>query len=100
MRRIVLSRRSSNKLSKLLEYLENEWSLKARNDFLKRLNKSLSQIQNFPESSSETDYVKGLRMLVITKQTSIFYRFNSKTITVVTLFDNRMNPTGILKKTK
>ena len=69
MRRIVLSKRASNKLSKLLEYLENEWSLKVRNDFLKKLDKALSQIQKFPESCRETDYVKGLRMLVITKQT-------------------------------
>ncbi len=100
MRRIILSKRSSNKLNKLLEYFENEWSLKVRNDFLRKFDKSLSQIQNFPESSPETDYVKGLRMLVITKQTSIFYRFNTKTITIVAIFDNRMNPSRIQKETE
>ena len=31
-------------------------------------------------------------MLVVTKQTSLFYRFDKKTITIVTIFDNRMNP--------
>ncbi len=88
MRKIVLSKRATNRLDKLLEYLEQEWSLKVKDDFIKKLDKSLNQIQKFPESSSKTDFVKGLHMLVVTKQTSIFYQFDSKTIKIVTIFDN------------
>ncbi len=100
MRKVVLSKRSSNRLGKLLEYLENEWSLKDKNNFLKKLDKSLAQIQKYPESCIETNYVKGLRMLVITKQTSLFYKFNSKTIFIVAIFDNRMNTTKLKKETE
>ena len=39
-------------------------------------------------------------MLVVTKQTSLFYRFDSKTIKVVTIFDNRMNPDKLKKELK
>ena len=98
MRRVVLSKRSSNRLGKLLEYLENEWSLKDKNNFLKKLDKSLAQIQKYPEGCIETNSVKGLRMLIVTKQTSLFYKFNSKTIFVITIFDNRMNPTKLKKE--
>ena len=92
MRTIKLSKRASKKLEKLLEYLELEWSSKVKSDFIKKLNKSLKHIQKYPNSCKQTDHVKGLHMLIITKQTSVFYRLDSKQITIVTLFDNRMNP--------
>ena len=52
------------------EYLDHEWSLKVKDDFIKKLNKSLKQFRNFPESCQKTNVVKGLHMLVVTKQTS------------------------------
>jgi plasmid stabilization system protein ParE len=66
MRKIDLSKRATNRLEKLFEYLEQEWSLKVKDDFIKKLDKSLNQIQKFPESCSKTDFVKGLHMLVVT----------------------------------
>jgi len=99
MRRIILSKKASKRLENLLEYLESEWSHKVNNDFIIKLDKSLKQIQKFPESCPHTRYVKGIHMLVVTKQTSLIYRFNSKTITIVTLFDNRMNPDRLKKET-
>jgi len=86
MRRLILSKRASKKLGKLLEYLELEWSVKVQQDFINKLDDSLKHIQKYPQSCIKTDFVKGLYMLVVTKQTSIFYRFNSKTITIVTIY--------------
>jgi hypothetical protein len=45
-----------------------------------------------------SDAVKGLHMLVVTKQTSVFYRYNSKSISIVTVFDNRMDPKKLKKE--
>ncbi len=100
MRKIVLSKRASNRLDKLLEFLEQEWSLKVKEDFIEKLDKSLNQIQKLPESCPKSDHIKGLHMLVVTKQTSIFYSFDSKTIKVVTIFDNRMDPNKLKKELK
>jgi plasmid stabilization system protein ParE len=100
MRTIKLSRRASRKLDKLLDYLESEWSTKVKNDFIKKLDKSLRQIQKYPNSCQQSDSIVGLHMLVISKQTSVFYRFNSKTITIVTIFDNRMNPDRLKNEVK
>jgi len=99
MRKIKFSQRASNRLEKLLEYLELEWSLKVKKDFIKKLDKSLKRVQKFPESCQQTNFIKGLHMLVVTKQTSLFYRYDSKNITIVTLFDNRMNPEKLKKET-
>jgi plasmid stabilization system protein ParE len=100
MRTIKLSKRASKNLEILLEYLESEWSSKVKTDFIKKLDKSLKQIQKYPDSCQQTDFVKGLHMLVVTKQTSVFYRFDSKSISIVTIFDNRMNPKKLKKETK
>lgn len=100
MRKILLSKRASNQLEKLLEYLELEWSPKVKDNFITKLDKSLIQILKFPESCPKTDFVKGLHMFVVTKQTSLFYSFDSKTIKIVTIFDNRMNPDKLKKKTE
>jgi plasmid stabilization system protein ParE len=100
MRKIILSKRASKKLDKLLEYLESEWSTKVKNDFIKKLIKSLKQIQKYPNSCKKTDYVKGLHILVVTKQTSIFYKHDKSSIKIVTLFDNRMNPKKLKKEIK
>jgi len=99
VRNIILSKRAAKRLEKLLDYLGLEWSLKVKNDFIKNLDKSLNQIRKFPESCQQTTFVKGLHKLIVTKQTSLFYRFDSKTITIVTLFVNRMNPDRLKKET-
>jgi len=100
MRKVILSKRASNKLDKLLKYLELEWSVKVQQDFIRKLDKSFDHIQKFPQSCIRTNFIKGLHKLVITKQTSVFYRYNSKTITIVTIFDNRMDPNKLKSETK
>ncbi len=91
MRKVTLSKRVSKNLRKLLIYLEEEWSSKVQNELLRKLDKSLNIIQNYPESGIKTHYVKELRMHIITKQTSVFYKFDSNTIYVVSVLDNRMS---------
>ena len=97
MRKITLSKRASIKLDSLLKYLEAEWSENVKNDLIKNLDESLNRIRKFPNSSKKSKYIKGLHLLVITKQTSVIYRFNSRSITIVTVFDNRMNPIRMKK---
>jgi plasmid stabilization system protein ParE len=50
IRKVKLSRRASKKLDKLLLYLETEWSVKVKNAFIKKFDKSLSLIQDNPKS--------------------------------------------------
>jgi len=100
MRTIKLSIKASRKLDELLKFLETEWSQKVKQDFILKLDNSFNTICEFPESCQKTDFVKGLYKLVVTKQTSVFYRFDSQRIYVVAIFDNRMNPKKFKKKIK
>lgn len=99
IRKIKLSKRTSNKLAQLLQYLENEWSLKVKNDFIKKLDKSLLMIQENPDYFPKSDSIKGLHRCVVTKQTTIFYRYDSEYVYVVALFDNRRNPSRLKRET-
>lgn len=82
MRKVVLSKRAATKLENLLAYLENEWSEKVKREFIKKLDRSFPQIQKYPNRWPKSEIVDGLHKLVVTKQTSVYYRFNFKTIQV------------------
>ena len=100
MREIFLSKRASKKLDNLLFHLESEWSEKVKMSFINKLDKSLEQIRHFPQSAEESPLKRGLHRCVITKQTSVYYRFDSKRILIVTLFDTRMDPDRLQREIK
>ena len=92
---IVLSKTANKKLSKLLEYLEKNWSKKVKDDFIVKLDRSLLRISNFPYSCPESAEVKGLFKCVVSKQNTLFYRVTPTEIQIVTLFDSRQDPSKI-----
>jgi plasmid stabilization system protein ParE len=51
MRKVILSKRTSKKIDKLLNYLEFKWSEKVKQDFISKLDKSIKKVREFPESN-------------------------------------------------
>jgi plasmid stabilization system protein ParE len=78
MRKVILSKRASNRLEKLLEYLETVWSLKVKQDFIKKLDKSLIQIQKYPESCQQTDFEKACTCLLLQNKLQFFISLTAK----------------------
>jgi plasmid stabilization system protein ParE len=74
MRDIVLSKRAAQKLEKLLEYLETEWSERVKNNYIVKFDRIVNQMGTFPEIGQKSEIIKGLHRLVITKQSTIYYR--------------------------
>ncbi|TRX51585.1 type II toxin-antitoxin system RelE/ParE family toxin [Fulvivirga sp. M361] len=97
-KKVVLSPTAKSKLSNLLECLETHWSEKIKNDFIKKLDQSLSRISDYPKSCPESIEIKGLYKCVITEQNSLFYRVKSTEIEIVTLFDSRQDPKKLKNK--
>ena len=95
MRNVIISKTSENKLNKLLSTYKLE--RKGKNNFIEKLDKSIHTIQLNPESFPLSNRNQGLYKCVITKQTTLFYRFNSKNIIIVTIFDTRQNPDKLKK---
>lgn len=100
MRKIVLSKRAAIRLEELLSYLNTVWSPKDEAEFIEKLDKSLFRIQKFPSSTTYSVKMKGLHRLVVTKQTTLYYKFDSKKNTIVAMFDTRMNPSRLKNELK
>ncbi|MEI7505141.1 MAG: type II toxin-antitoxin system RelE/ParE family toxin [Paludibacter sp.] len=100
MRRVVLSKTAANKLDILLKYLEFEWSEKVKHNFIEKLDNSTEQIRRYPQSCEKSLIKPELHRCVVSKQTTLYYTFDTKRIYIVTLFDNRMNPKKLKEETK
>jgi plasmid stabilization system protein ParE len=95
VRKAKLSNKASAKLENIITYLETEWSEKVRAEFIQKLDNALDHLCQFPASHPKSESIKGLHRFVISKQITIFYKFNRTTVYIVTLFDNRQNPDSI-----
>ena len=60
MREVVLSKRASEKLENLLNYLETQWSEKLKQNFIIKFDDSVKAISLFLESTEKSDLKKGL----------------------------------------
>jgi plasmid stabilization system protein ParE len=98
MRKVVLSKRASDKLEKLLNYLETEWSENVKQNFIKKFDDSVQVISLFPEATEKSNLKKRLHRCVVTEQTTIYYQFNDFEIQIITIFDTRMNPNRLKRE--
>ena len=98
MRKVVLSKQASDKLEKLLNYLETEWSENVKQNFIKKFDDSVQVISLFPEATEKSNFKKRLHRCVVTEQTTIYYQFNDFEIQIITIFDTRMNPNKLKRE--
>lgn len=95
--KVFLSEIAESKLLKLSEYLLENWNLKTRNKFVSKLNESIKQISQFPESCPQSSEFKGLYKCIVTKQTTLYYRISKELneIEIITVFDTRQDPDSL-----
>lgn len=98
MRKVILSKLANDKLAKILKYLEQEWGQTSKRKFLSNLSNKLSQLQKFPESGKKSEKFKGLYQSVLSKQTSIWYKFDEHRLFIITFFDTRQHPNKLNKE--
>ena len=67
------------------------------NKFSAKLYDNINLILNDPEIFPVIKYNSRIRQCVVTKQSTLYYSFNEKSIVVLSLFDTRQNPTKIKK---
>ena len=96
-RTIIFSKNAEQSLANILEYLEFKWSTKVKEQFIKKLDQSVYLIQTNPDTFPKSKINKNQYRCVVTKQTTLYYRYNSKEIWILSLFDTRQDPTKIKK---
>lgn len=99
-RSIIFSKNAEKKLFELVDYLEMKWSNKVKNKFISNLDKVIYLIQIEPEIFPKSELNKNYRKCVLSKQTIIYYKFNTKRVEIISFFDTRQDPNKIKKDIK
>lgn len=89
---VVLKKRFTNKLVKLLAYLEKEWSHKVASGFLQKIDIRIKQLSKQPLTGISSTVLKDVRSVFITKHNRVYYMVKGKKVIVLNMYDTRMNP--------
>ncbi len=92
MKPVVFSETAKTDLERLLLYLEENWSIEVKHQFVNQLDIAIKTIVKFPEGFPSSSLKQVVRKCVVTEQTSLFYRIKKKEIEIIAIFDSRQDP--------
>ncbi len=90
-RRIYWTERAKNDYRGILNYLNQNWSPREIIVFSNKIDQNLSIILLHPEIGMISKR-NSVRRMVISTQTSLYYKIINGDIYIISLFDNRQNP--------
>ena len=82
-------------ISHVLAWVRIEWGEKSARRLEKRIFGRARQILRNPFQYPESKLFNGTRKCVVTKQNTLFYKVRGNEILVITLWDNRRDPTNL-----
>jgi plasmid stabilization system protein ParE len=91
-RRIVFSDDAIEILLSITNYIENNWGTKQADKFLDKVYKTLFLASGNPYMFKAFRLSDNIRVGLISKQTSFFYRVQENEIIILLFWDNRQEP--------
>jgi plasmid stabilization system protein ParE len=94
---VVWSPKAEETFDAVVTHIKANWTAREVNNFIDETNHQLERISSFPFSCPESSKYKNVHRCIISKQTSLVYRYKPRKalIEIVTFFDNRCNPKRI-----
>ena len=89
---IIVKKRFTNRVQKVLEYLEKEWSHKVAEEFLVKIDRRIDLLSRQPNIGLLSTKVKGIRGLLITRHNRLYYKIKGKKVIILNMYDTRINP--------
>jgi plasmid stabilization system protein ParE len=89
---IVIKKRFTYKVQKVLTYLEKEWSSKVASEFLLKIDHRISLLVTQPEIGAPSLKVKDVRAVLITRHNKMYYQIKNNKVIILNLYDTRINP--------
>lgn len=91
---VVWSARANSELDNVIEYILNKWTEKELKKFFNRLDNSLLHISRSPQMFPDFHLLKGVKYCVVSKQSTLYFKIESTQVIIISLFDNRRNPSN------
>ncbi len=89
--RITWTEEAENTFEAIVLYLQNNWSEKEVQGFVKRVNKVLTLIRENPNLYRRSKQ-KGIHEAVVTKHNTLYYQVLEERIVLITFWDTRQDP--------
>ena len=89
---VVWNNRASTQFNAVIEYLEKEWGERVTKNFVVRTYQIIEILAQYPEIGTLENPDKGIRVFVITKHNTLFYRADNEKLYLLNFFDNRQHP--------
>ena len=89
---IIVKKRFTNKVQKVLAYLEKEWSHKVASDFLIKIDRRFALLSKKPTICRSSSKIKKVRGLLITRHNKLYYTIEDDKVVILNMYDTRMNP--------
>jgi hypothetical protein len=90
--KVTISKRAENNLDEIINYLDQEWGKKVKDNFLGKLIK----IQNLLSTNPFlfVDYSKNMKIhrCLVTKHNFLYYKIIKNEVQIITIHDTRRNP--------
>ena len=89
---IIVKKQFTNRVQKVLTYLENEWSHKIAVEFLIKIDRRLELLSKHPHVGILSTKVEGIRGLLITRHNRMYYKIKGDKIIILNRYDTRVKP--------
>ena len=91
--KIKWTKRAQKSFDKIVEYLEDEWSINSAIKFVRLTNRFLETLENQPRLGKAEIAKKDLRSFVLSRHTTVFYRIkDDEHLIILKFFDTRQHP--------
>lgn len=88
---IIVKKRFTNKVQKVLAYLEKEWSHKVAADFLIKIDRRFALLTKQPTIGKPSSKIKKIRGLLITRHNKLYYTIEDEKVIILNMYDTRMS---------
>jgi len=94
--KVVWTNKALANLDNIIQYLTDNWTEKDMAAFFRKLDKRINIISQHPLLYPLTNNRENVRRSVLTSQITIYYRIDNLSVEILTLFDNRQNPSKLI----
>jgi len=89
---IIVKKRFTSKVQKVLAYLEKEWSHKVAADLLIKIDRRFALLTKQPTIGKPSSKIKKIRGLLITRHNKLYYTIEDDKVIILNMYDTRINP--------